>query len=84
MRAYTEPVPKLSVVPPSAPSPGERIRLRRKTDPRPAALLQCRCGSREMIETKTGVLMSNGKPSGGTKQMLCAVCLTKGQRVVVA
>ena len=84
MRVYTEAVPKLSVVPAAAPGPAETLRLRRKTDPRPAALLQCRCGSRELIETRTGVLMAYGKPTGGTRQMLCAVCLTKGQRVVVA
>ncbi len=76
---------KLTVVPPSGrPSQGEKIRQRLKRIPRPVALLECRCGSRELIETKTGVLFKDGKPRGGTKQMICAACLAKGERVVVA
>lgn len=53
--------------------------------PKPAALLQCpRCAGRELIETKTGVLLKGGKPSGGTRQMVCALCLSRGDRVVIA
>lgn len=52
--------------------------------PTPADMLQCnRCGGREMIETRTGVLFKDGKASGGTKQMVCVACLLKGDRVVV-
>jgi hypothetical protein len=53
---------------PQAPAPEkERVRQRIKAMPKPATMLQCRCGSRDMIETKTGVLFKNGKASGGTK-----------------
>lgn len=76
---------RLTVVPPSEPSPAEKVRLRVKAAPKPAAMLQCnRCGGRELIETKTGVLFKDGKPQGGTKQLICASCLAHGERVVVA
>jgi hypothetical protein len=51
---------------------------------KPPSMLECRCGGRELIETKTGVLFQDGKASGGTKQWICAACLAKGERVVVA
>ena len=58
---------------------------KRASDPRPAEMLQCyRCGCRELIEARVGVMVRDGKTSGGTKQMLCAACLLKGERVVVA
>lgn len=48
-------------------------------------MLQCRrCGGREVIETKVGVLWQAGKTKGGTKQILCATCAMKGERVVLA
>jgi hypothetical protein len=48
-------------------------------------MIQCyRCGSREVIETKIGMFYKNGKASGGTKQILCASCFMKGERVVLA
>lgn len=37
-----------------------------------------------MIETKVGMLFKNGRATGGTKQILCAACWVKGERVVVA
>lgn len=37
----------------------------------------------EVIETKTGVTIKAGKASGGTKQLLCASCFMRGERVVV-
>jgi hypothetical protein len=52
--------------------------------PKPSVILQCNCGSREFIEAKTGVLFKDGKASGGVKQLLCAACLLKGERVVIA
>ena len=73
---------KLRVVPKTAPPATERIRQRLKAD-KPASMLECRCGGREMIQTKTGVLFKNGKPSGGTLQYICAACVLKGERVVV-
>lgn len=78
-------MPRLTVVPPSEPSPAENVRLRVKAAPKPASMLQCnRCGSRTLIETKTGVLFVSGKPQGGTKQLVCATCLMQGEHVVVA
>lgn len=48
-------------------------------------ILQCpRCAGREMIETRTGAMLKDGKVCGGTKQRICALCLMKGDRVVVA
>jgi hypothetical protein len=56
----------------------------RSTDPKPAAMLQCRrCGGREVIEAKIGVSLEGGKAQGGTKVLLCALCLLKGERVVL-
>lgn len=71
---------------PKAPVPEkERVRQRVKRMPKPATMLQCgRCGGREVIEVKSGVLLQDGKTKGGTKQLLCAHCLVKGERVVVA
>ena len=62
----------------------ERVRKRvRQTKSGP--IVQChRCGGREVIETKIGVIMKDGKPSSGTKQLLCAGCLMKGERVTIA
>lgn len=76
-------MPKLTVVPPAPVPAKERVRQRMKAAPRPANMLECRCGSRELIEVKTGVMFKNGKASGGTKQLLCACCMRKGERVVV-
>lgn len=65
-------------------TPAEEVRKRVRAMPKPATMVQChRCGGREVIETKIGVLLKNGKTSGGTKQLLCVCCLLKGERVVV-
>ena len=80
-----EPVkPSLRIVPPAEPTPAEKVRQRlRKT--KPAQMLQCnRCGGRELIETRTGVLFKDGKTSGGTKSLVCALCLLNGDRVTLA
>lgn len=51
---------------------------------KPAELLQChRCGGREVIETKVGVMFRAGKATGGTRIKLCAHCFMKGERVVL-
>lgn len=82
-RAYDGCVPKLAIVPPSAPSPAEKVRQRVRAMPKPASLLQCRCGCRELMEVRSGVEFYNGKARGGTKQMICLACMLKGERVVV-
>ena len=75
---------KLTIVPASAPPEPERLRLKRRADPKPPTMLQCRCGSRDVLQVKTGVLMSAGKPTGGTRQLLCAACYMTGKRIVLA
>lgn len=70
---------------PASDTPAEQVKKRLRAAPRPAELLQCpRCGGREVIETKVGVLRQAGKTKGGTKQHLCAGCLMRGDRVVIA
>lgn len=69
---------------PAPDTPQEQVRTRVRKAEKPATMVQChRCGGREVIETKIGVTIKNGKPSGGTKQLLCALCFMKGERVVV-
>lgn len=64
-------------------TPAERVRKRLRAA-KPPVLLQCpRCASREVIETRIGMLLRDGKASGGTKTRICAACLLQGQRVVV-
>lgn len=59
-----------------------------KTTPRKrkaGALLECpRCKGREVIESKVGVTIVDGKPRGGTKVLLCAICHRNGERVALA
>ena len=75
----------LKLVPAAEPSPVEKVRQRVRRMPKPPYMLQCnRCGGRELIEVKSGVCIVNGKPHGGEKRLLCATCLVKGERVVVA
>ena len=75
--------PSLRIVPPAAKPAAEELRQRVKKMPKPASMLQCRCGSREFIEARQGVLLKAGKPSGGTKVLICVNCLLRGERVVV-
>ncbi|MBK7822995.1 MAG: hypothetical protein IPJ61_18595 [Tessaracoccus sp.] len=77
---------KLHVIPGTPPpdTPAERVRKRIRAMPKPPSMLQChRCGGREVIQTKIGVLFHNGKLKGGTAQILCASCFLKGERVVL-
>lgn len=46
-------------------------RARKRGDPE---LLVCPCGSANTIETKTGVMLVDGKPRGGTKMLRCYDC----------
>ena len=87
-RVYDARVPKptLHVIHGTPPpdTPQERVRKRLRKTSKPAALVQCpRCSGREVIETKIGVMKKNGKTTGGTKALLCACCLLKGERVVI-
>lgn len=70
---------------PAPDTPAERVRKRVRAAPKPPSMIQChRCGGREVIETKVGMLYKNGRAQGGTKQILCALCFMKGERVVLA
>lgn len=78
--------PTLHIVPlaPAPDTPAEQVR-RRVRAMRPAHVISChRCGGIEVIETKLGVQMQGGKTKGGTKQLVCACCWLKGERVVLA
>jgi hypothetical protein len=72
---------------PDTPKPDDlktQARDRIKRMPKPKDMLQCpRCGGRELIEARTGVMYQNGRTSGGTKQLLCSLCMVRGERVVV-
>lgn len=73
---------KIVPKPPIEPKAEARRRLRRH--PKPAAMLQChKCGGREVIAARNGVEVRDGKPVGGTKVLLCAMCFAKGERVVL-
>lgn len=66
------------------PTPAAEVRRRIRKMPKPPDLIQChRCGGREVIETKSGVLLQAGKTKGGTKMLLCAHCFMKGERVML-
>lgn len=70
---------------PPPDTPQQRAVDRIKKTPRPASMIQChRCGCREVLELKTGVLYQDGKTKGGTKAIVCAACFMKGERVVLA
>lgn len=80
-------MPKLTVIDgtPAPDTPAERVRKRMRATDKPAAMIQChRCGGREVIETKVGMLFKNGRAQGGTKSILCATCHRNGERVVLA
>lgn len=77
-------MPKLTVVPKTAPGPAESVRQRLRRAPKPASMLQCpRCAGRETLTLKSGVLMQDGKTKGGVKTEVCALCFLKGERVVL-
>lgn len=81
MPARTGPL-RLVAKPPLDGAAAVKRRVRKM--PRLEAMVQChRCGGRETIETRTGVMLRDGKPVGGTKALICAMCWTKGERVVL-
>jgi hypothetical protein len=86
-RAYNARMAKFTVIDGTPPpdTPKQRVVDRIKKHPKPASMLQCRrCGGREVLELKAGVLYQDGKTKGGTKQIVCAHCFMKGERVVLA
>lgn len=76
--------PRLTVIDGVKDTPRQKAEKLKRARPDAAHMLSChRCGSREVIETKIGMLYKNGKASGGTKQHLCASCFMRGERVVL-
>jgi hypothetical protein len=78
--------PTLHVIDGTAKDDDNRQKARKVMQKRPqaACLLRChRCGGGEVFETKVGMIYKGGKASGGTKQILCASCFMKGERVVL-
>lgn len=77
--------PHLHVVPdaPAPDSPAKAVRKRLQAHDKPAAMLSCpRCSGRSFVETVTGALKRGGRVSGGTKALVCVMCLLNGERVV--
>lgn len=69
---------------PGSPTPAAGVKRRLRRQPKPASMLSChRCGGREVVETRSGVMMVEGKPTRGTKILLCAACYMRGERVVL-
>ena len=61
-----------------------RVRARRRADPNPGVLQCPRCGSRSMIEERTGGHKTRaGKLAGGVTNIICMSCMMRGERVVV-
>lgn len=75
----------LSIVPKALPpdTPVTRSRKRLAVT-RVEHTAQCpRCSGREMIQTRMGVVIVNGKPQGGVSALICAACHRNGERVEV-
>lgn len=68
---------------PPPDTPKQRMIDRHKAALHPEIISCHRCGSIEVMEVKLGVAYKNYKPVGGTKQLLCAACHRKGERVVL-
>lgn len=69
---------------PAADTPKERLRQRLRKQPKPGHVIRChRCTGIEFLETRIGVEYFNGKPRGGQRVLICAICLMQGERVVV-
>lgn len=85
-QAYDCGVPaRLKLVPDSPEPAAEKVRRRVRAQAKPATMISCnRCGGREVIEVKSGVLFQAGKTKGGTKQLACYLCMMRGERVILA
>ncbi len=69
---------------PAPDTPAERVQARMRKQPKPEHLIRCpRCTGIAVIETKIGMTYRAGKPVGGAKQLICAICLRGGEHVVV-
>lgn len=72
----------LRSVPPSKPTPAEKVILQVKKMPRPDGMIQCaKCGSRMLLtSTISGAYIQNGRRTGGTviDKDVCADCYKRG------
>ena len=60
------------------------VKTANKRKAKAGPMIEChRCGGREVMQTRIGMLMIAGKPTGGTKALICAGCHRKGERVVL-
>ena len=65
---------------PEPDGPRKRVKAALERSP----YVRCpRCTSLAMVEIKLGMVMKNGKPSGGQKVTVCATCLARGEYVTV-
>lgn len=78
-------MPKLELIPgtPAPSTPTERVRARLRKTAAPSVVQCPRCGCREVIETRQGATMTDGRLTGGVRAVCCAACWLKGERVVI-
>ena len=77
-------MPRLKLIQgtPAPDTPAQRVLERVKKMPKPASMAQCpRCGGREFLTTKTGVVIKAGKATGGVPNLVCVNCLARGERI---
>lgn len=60
-----------------------RARMRASAAKTPFLIRCHRCTGNTMIEAKTGLESMNGKPRGGQKALICAICMARGEFVIV-
>lgn len=71
----------LKLVPKSDPPPKEKVRQRIKKMIRPDGALVCnRCGGQTVMTATSGVVVRNGRKTGGTvvEKDVCAICYRHG------
>jgi hypothetical protein len=71
----------LKLVPKADPPPAEKVRRRIRRFARPDGALMCnRCGSQTVMTATSGVIIKNGRKTGGTviEKDVCAICYRKG------
>lgn len=73
----------LKIVPPTEPSPKERVIKRVREMDNPGGVLQCnRCGCRTMVTVTSGATLVNGRVKGTViERHVCAECWRR--RVIV-
>lgn len=73
----------LHLIPKPAPPVARKSRVKKVGAP--PDMIQCpRCDGREVIVTLIGATRAGTRIKGGTQQVLCAGCLMRGERVVLA